>query len=92
LVTTSAGIHCRITSAIRIRAITVITIGRRQTMVAATLVVLAGRTVGAMVIRPAAVLVSNPALVLVSLVAGLISPVVGLVNRRELLTTRRGAV
>src|SRR2546423_1178997 len=71
---TSAGIRCRITSAIRIHVITVITIVRHQIMVVVTLGVLAGRMVGAMVIRREAVLAGNPVLVLVSLVAGLITP------------------
>ena len=107
---TSAGIHCRITSAIRIHVITVNTIGRREIMVVDIMrvVVLAGRLLGAMVIRQVAVLAGNPVLVLVSLVAGLASP--GLIvpvldrarllvvpvlvgfNRQGLLITKRGVV
>jgi hypothetical protein len=73
LATTFAGIRCRITNAIRTRVITDIMIGVRLQTEAVTLVVLAGRAMGATVILPAAVLVSSPVLALVSLVMGLVS-------------------
>ena len=57
---------------------------RLETVV--TLVVLAGRVMGATVILPAAVLVSNPVLGLVSLEMGLVS------RRRGRRITKRGVV
>lgn len=86
LVMTFVGIRCRTTSAIRIRIITDIMIGVRLQTVAVTLVVLAGRVMGATVILPAAALVSTRVLALVSRVMGLVS------RRRAPRITRRGVV